>query len=192
MKTVTSSSQENTRKTSKQFLFFGVILVRSPCHYYDVKKKTSSAFTSQKMRTHVTMVFAWSDSTVWYLYCAISLFKSWNTTSVCQLARIITLICDFPVWPTLRKPLFASAVVLSNKIKFQNQVKPLLFFYAIYYCNIQCEWAIATRFDLAQGSHQAKRITSKFLVPVLYHCMFNNVLLFSPDETLEQGRNASR
>ena len=38
MKTVTSSSQENTRKISKQFLFFGVILVRSPCHYYDVKK----------------------------------------------------------------------------------------------------------------------------------------------------------
>ena len=38
MKTVTSSSQENTRKISKQFLFFGVILVRSLCHYYDVKK----------------------------------------------------------------------------------------------------------------------------------------------------------
>ena len=36
---------------------------RSPCHYYDVKKN-SSAFTSQKMRTHVTMVFAWSDITV--------------------------------------------------------------------------------------------------------------------------------
>ena len=29
----------NTRKISKQFLFFGVILIRSPCHYYDVKKK---------------------------------------------------------------------------------------------------------------------------------------------------------
>ena len=60
--------QENTRKISKQFLFFGVILVRSPCHYYDVKK-TSFAFTSQKMRTHVTIVFAWCESTVWYLYC---------------------------------------------------------------------------------------------------------------------------
>ena len=65
MKTVTSSSQENTGKISKQFLFFGVILVRSTCHYYDVKK-TSSGFTSQKMRTHVTMVFAWS-----YIYITV-------------------------------------------------------------------------------------------------------------------------
>ena len=32
---------------------------------------------------------------------------------------------------------------------------------------------------------------SKFLVAVLYHCMFNYVLFFSPDETFEQGRNAS-
>ena len=69
MKTVTSSSQENTGKISKQFLFFGVILVRSPRHYYDVKKKIA-VFTSQKMQTHVTMVFAWSDSTV-YLYCDV-------------------------------------------------------------------------------------------------------------------------
>ena len=33
---------------------------------------------------------------------------------------------------------------------------------------------------------------SKFLVAVLYHCMFKYVLFFSPDDTLEQGRNASR
>ena len=57
MKRVTSSSRENARKISKQFLLFGVILIHSPCHYYDVKKKNSSAFTSQKMRTHVTKVF---------------------------------------------------------------------------------------------------------------------------------------
>ena len=39
------------------------------------QKKTSSAFTSQKMRTHVTIVFAWSESTVWYLYCAYTTVK---------------------------------------------------------------------------------------------------------------------
>ena len=33
---------------------------------------------------------------------------------------------------------------------------------------------------------------SKFFGAVLYHCMFKYVLLFLPDETLEQGRNASR
>ena len=38
------------------------------------QKKTSSAFTFKKMRTHVTMIFAWSDKTV-YLYCDHSLFK---------------------------------------------------------------------------------------------------------------------
>ena len=36
-----SSSQENTRKILKQFLFFGVILIRSPCHYSYFKKKTA-------------------------------------------------------------------------------------------------------------------------------------------------------
>ena len=30
---------------------------------------------SQKMRTHVTMVFAWSEPTVWYLYCAQTMSK---------------------------------------------------------------------------------------------------------------------
>ena len=33
---------------------------------------------------------------------------------------------------------------------------------------------------------------SKILIAVLYHCMFKYVLFFSPDETLEQGRNASQ
>ena len=33
---------------------------------------------------------------------------------------------------------------------------------------------------------------SKFLVAVLCHCMFKYVLFFSPDETLEQGRNMLR
>ena len=33
---------------------------------------------------------------------------------------------------------------------------------------------------------------SKLLVAVLYHRMFKYVLFFSADETLEQGRNASR
>ena len=32
----------------------------------------------------------------------------------------------------------------------------------------------------------------QILIAVLYHCMFKYVLFFSPDETLEQGRNASR
>ena len=31
----------------------------------------------------------------------------------------------------------------------------------------------------------------QILIAVLYHCMFKYVLFFSPDETLEQGRNAS-
>ena len=53
MKTVTSSSQENTRKISKQFLFFGVILVRSPCHYYDVKKNQLCFYQRWSPRGHI-------------------------------------------------------------------------------------------------------------------------------------------
>ena len=96
MKTVTSSSQENTRKISKQFLFFGVILVRSPCHYYNVKKKTSCAFTSQKMRTHVTIVFAWSEITVWYLYCGV--------TELFYLACLLAA-CHMKSWHWLVAPM---------------------------------------------------------------------------------------
>ena len=48
MKTVKSSSQENTRKISKQFLSFGVMLIRSPCHYYDLKKKNQLCFYLSK------------------------------------------------------------------------------------------------------------------------------------------------
>ena len=33
---------------------------------------------------------------------------------------------------------------------------------------------------------------SKFLVAVFNHCVFKYVLFFSPEETLEQGRNALR
>ena len=32
----------------------------------------------------------------------------------------------------------------------------------------------------------------QILIAVLYHCIFNYVLFFLPDETLEQGRNALR
>ena len=78
---------------------------------------------------------------------------------------------------------------------------------------MQCEWAIATRLDFLSIKiffqifscsfislhvwkfHDSKLLlifVSKFLVAVLYHCMFKYVLFFSPDETPEQGRNASR
>ena len=64
---VTSSSQENTRKISKQFLLFGIILVRSPCHYYEIKKKPAlllpvkkCGHTSQLSKIIYCM----------YLYCA--------------------------------------------------------------------------------------------------------------------------
>ena len=51
MKTVNSSSQENTRKISKQFLSFGVILIRSPRHYYDVKKNQLCLYQSKNADT---------------------------------------------------------------------------------------------------------------------------------------------
>ena len=40
-------------------------------------------------------------------------------------------------------------------------------------------------------------LSMQFLFPnlviaILYHCVFKYVLVFSPDETLEQGRNASQ
>ena len=80
MKTVTSSSQENTRKISKQSLFFGVILIRSPCHYHDVKKKTAMLLLFTKC----------GDTSQWvnllYDICTVILHKlfwlhSWYTCS---------------------------------------------------------------------------------------------------------------
>ena len=41
--------------------------------------------------------------------------------SLCQLACIITAICDFLLWPTLKKAFFVTAVAFNKKKKF---VKP--------------------------------------------------------------------
>ena len=42
-KKVTSSSQENTRKISKQLLTFRITPTRSRSHYYDVEKPSSAS-----------------------------------------------------------------------------------------------------------------------------------------------------
>ena len=50
----------------------------------------------------------------------------------------------------------------------------------------ECMFRISMVFKIAAN------FCFQILIAVLYHCMFNYVLYFSPDETLEQGRNASR
>ena len=67
---VTSSSQENTRKISKQFLFFGVILVRSPCHYYDVKKKPA-LFLPLKKCGHMSQQFLHGVRVLYDIYTVV-------------------------------------------------------------------------------------------------------------------------
>ena len=66
MKMVMSSSQKNTRKISKQFLFLALF---SSAHHVTImtskkKKKKQLCFHFSKNADHITMVFAWSDLTV--------------------------------------------------------------------------------------------------------------------------------
>ena len=75
MKTVTSSSQENTRKISKQFLFFGVILVRSPCHYYNVKKKPALLLPLKKC----------GHTSQWFLHGVILLYDIYTVELHAQI-----------------------------------------------------------------------------------------------------------
>ena len=63
MKTVTSSSQENTRKISKQFLSFGVILVRS--HVTIMTSKKTALLLPLKKRGHTSQ---------WFLHGVIILY----------------------------------------------------------------------------------------------------------------------
>ena len=75
-------------------------------------------FTQFSARTKFCLLTCCANKPIKLSY-TISLFKSWNTiTCMPACLNIITPICDFPVWPTLRKRLFASAVASSNKIKF--------------------------------------------------------------------------
>ena len=71
MKTVTSSSRENTRDILKQYLVLGVILIRSTCHYYDVKKKQLCFYLSKNADAPQNRF--WME---WY-YC-MTFILCWN------------------------------------------------------------------------------------------------------------------
>ena len=62
---VMSSSQKNSRKISKQFLFLALFSSAHHVTIMTLKKKNSSAFTSQKMR----ITSQWFLHGVILLYC---------------------------------------------------------------------------------------------------------------------------
>ena len=63
MKALYSSGGDKSHKISEQLLSFSIIQIRSRCHYYDVNLTPNVLLGSQKMRKHVTMVFARNEPT---------------------------------------------------------------------------------------------------------------------------------